>query len=683
MKLIIAEKPSVAKAICPVVGALTKKNSYMEGKNCIVSWCFGHLVGMYMPNDYGEQWSGKWSFEQLPMIPETWKFKIISGCAEQFKVLKTLMNDSSIDEIICATDADREGECIFRYVYRLAGCHKPVKRLWVSSLEESAIRDGLRKLKSGSEYDSLYSAGFARAKADWLVGMNISRLLSIRYRTPLNLGRVQTPTLAMIVKRDSDVKNFVKQKFFTVDLDCGSFIAVSERIDNENTAEKIAGLCSGKNAVVTELKKEIKTINPPKLFDLTTLQREANKQFGYTAQETLKALQLLYEAKLATYPRTDSQYLSDDMEQTATKVISDVYSVFSEFNSGISYVPDVKRCINNKKVSGHHAILPTEKITKVNLSELPEEQKNVLMLISAQLLLATGMPHKYEAVKVTVNCENTLFTANGKTVKERGWKAIEERAKAVMKNKNSSENEEDNTKSLSDIVQGRSFSNVVARKAEHFTTPPKPYTEDTLLSAMEHAGIENYDDDSEKKGLGTPATRAATIEGLVAHGFAERKGKQISSTEKGINLINCCPEEVKSPKLTADWEMQLQQIERGEYSDETFMNDIVSFIKEVCQKYGSIDTNAVFAVNSEEIGSCPNCGKPVKKGKFGFYCTGKCGMNIAKVYGKELTELQLKNLLEGKQVTVTINGNKTIVIPEVVQNNYNGKTYFQWKTKRG
>ncbi|MDE5771332.1 MAG: DNA topoisomerase 3 [Ruminococcus sp.] len=681
MKLVIAEKPSVAKAICPVLGTTTKKNGYMEGNGYIVSWCFGHLVGLYMPNDYGEQWSGKWSFEQLPMLPEQWKFKIKSDCAAQFKVLKTLMNDSNVTEIICATDADREGECIFRYVYRLAGCRKPVKRLWVSSLEETAIRDGMKKLKSSTEYDNLYSAGFARAKADWLVGVNASRLFSIRYRTPLNLGRVQTPTLAMIVKRDSDVKNFVKKKFFTVDLNCRSFIAVSERIDDENTAEKIADLCNGKNAVVTELKKEIKATNPPKLFDLTTLQREANKQFGYTAQQTLNALQSLYEAKLATYPRTDSQYLSDDMEQTATKVISDVYSVFPEFNSGISYVPDVKRCINNKKVSGHHAILPTEKITKADLSKLSEEQKNIIMLISAQILLATGIPHKYEAVKVTVNCENTLFIANGKTIRERGWKAIEERAKAVMKNKNSSENEEDNTKSLPEISQGQTFSNISARKAEHFTAPPKPYTEDTLLSAMEHAGLENYDDDSEKKGLGTPATRAATIEGLVIHGFAQRKGKQIFATEKGVNLINCCPEEVKSPKLTADWEMQLQQIERGEYSAEVFMNDIVSFIRNICKKYGTMDTNAVFAVTQEEIGSCPNCGKPIKKGKFGFHCTGKCGMNIAKVYNKELTETQLKKLLDGKEISYTANGKKTVVLPKAVKNEYNGKIYFQWETQ--
>lgn len=681
MKLIIAEKPSVAKAICPVVGTLTKKNGCMEGKGYIVSWCFGHLVGMCMPDDYGEKWAGKWSFEQLPIIPEAWKFKINSGCAEQFRILRTLMSDSNIDEIICTTDADREGECIFRYVYRLSGCRKPVKRLWVSSLEESAIRKAMQNMKSMSDYDNLFSAGFSRAKADWLVGMNASRLFSVRYRTPLNLGRVQTPTLAMIVRRDSDVKNFVKQKYFTVDLNCGSFTAVSERIDDENAAQKTTDLCNGKNAVAAEVKKEIKTVNPPKLFDLTTLQREANRQFGYTAQQTLDALQSLYEAKLATYPRTDSQYLSDDMEQTAIKAISDVYSVFPEFNSGIACTPDVKRCINNKKVSGHHAILPTEKIRTADLSTLPDEQKNILMLISVQLLFATGIPHKYESVQITVNCENTLFTAVGKTVREIGWKAIEERVKSVLKNKNS-DDKTDITKPLPDISQGQIFNNVSAKKSEHFTAPPKPYTEDTLLSAMEHAGQEDYDENAEKKGLGTPATRAGTIEGLIKKGYAERKGKQISATEKGVNLINCCPDEVKSPKLTADWEMQLQQLEHGEFSAEMFMNGIVIFIQELCKKYGSADENAVFSVNSETIGNCPNCGKPVRKGKFGYYCTGKCGMNIAKVYSKELTETQLKKLLEGKQISYTYNDKKTIVIPEAATNKYQGKTYIQWKTKK-
>ena len=679
MKLIIAEKPSVAKAICPVVGASAGKDGYTEGNGYIVSWCFGHLIGLCKPEKY-EQWNGKWGFEQLPMIPEKWKFEIKEDCAKQFKILKTLMNSNEVTEIICATDADREGECIFRYVYKIAGCKKPVKRLWVSSLEETAIREGLRKMKDGSEYDRLYYAGFSRAKADWLVGMNATRLFRLRYRAKLNLGRVKTPTLAMIVKRDSDVKNFVKQKFFTVEIDCGNFVAVSERIDDENTAEKIAQACNGKNAVVTELKKEIKTSNPPKLFDLTALQREANKQFGYTAKQTLDALQHLYEAKLSTYPRTDSQYLTDDMEQTAVKIVSCVYQKFPEFDTRIPYQPDVKRCINNKKVTGHHAILPTEKITTADLSELPEEQKNVLMLISAQLVLATGTPHKYESVKIKVNCEKTDFTASGKTVKENGWKAIEEKVKIALKNKNSDSGQSDE-KPLPEIEQEQVFKNVSAKKSLHWTAPPKPYTEDTLLSAMEHAGLENYDDETEKKGLGTPATRAMIIESLVKEGFVERQGKQISATETGVNLINCCPEELKSPKLTSDWEMKLQQIEHGKYKSADFMNEINSFLNEICKKYGSEDENSVFAESDSGLGSCPNCGKTVRKGKFGFYCTGKCGMNIAKVFGTELSENQVKSLLSGKKISYTSNGRKTVVLPKAVRNDYQGKTYFRWETE--
>ena len=683
MKLVIAEKPSVARSIYPVLGANTKKNGYMEGNGYIVSWCFGHLVSLYYPNDYCDKWAEKpWNFEMLPMLPDTWKFKVSKDCKEQFNILKELLNDSKIDEVICATDADREGECIFRYVYNLSGCRKPVKRLWVSSLEESAIKDGFAKLKNGSQYDSLYHAGFCRAKADWLVGMNGSRLFSIRYKNNLSLGRVQTPTLAMIVKRDYDVKNFVKQKYFTVELDCGLFKASSERIDDETSADKIVSDCTGKTASVVDVKKEIKTVNPPKLYDLTTLQREANKQFGYTAQQTLDYLQALYEAKLSTYPRTDSQYLSDDMEQTAKDMVNKVYSTFSELGTAPSE-PDVKRCINNKKVTGHHAIIPTANITTADLSSLPEGQKNILMLISAKLIMATSEPHKYEAVKVKITCENNDFSANGKTVIEDGWRSIEDKVKSIMKSKNRDDEKKDDTKPLPEITQGQTFDNVSAAKAEHWTSPPKPYTEDTLLSAMEHAGQENYDDDTEKKGLGTPATRAATIEGLVKHGYAERNGKKITATDKGVNLISVVPNEVKSPKLTADWEMQLQQIERGEYSSNSFMQEITDFVKDICSKYSSSDNSVAFKNVSDSFGNCPKCGKEVKKGKFGFYCTGKCGMNIAKVYGKELTETQLKNLLSGKEISYTASGKKTIVLPEVIQNDYNGKTYFQWKTKKG
>ena len=683
MKLVIAEKPSVARAIAPVIGANTKKNGYTEGNGYIVSWCFGHLVGLQYPNSYCEKWAAKpWNFSQLPMIPERWEFTVTESSKEQFDVLKKLLNDNSIDEVICATDADREGECIFRYVYNLSGSRKPVKRLWVSSLEESAIKDGFAKLKPGSEYDNLYYAGFCRAKADWLVGMNGSRLFSVRYNSPLNTGRVQTPTLAMIVKRDYEVKNFVKQKYYTVELNCGSFTASSERIDNEINANDLISKVNGKTAVAAEVKKDVKTVNPPKLYDLTTLQREANKQFGYTAQQTLDYLQALYEAKLSTYPRTDSQYLSDDMEQTANEMVKTIYGVFPEFGDVPAKI-DIARCINNKKVTGHHAIIPTANIAAYDLTALPEGQKNILKLISAKLITATAEPHKYEAVKVRISCENSDFNASGKSVIENGWKSIDDKVKAALKNKNT-DDEKNDTKSLPPISEGQTFENVSAEKAEHWTSPPKTYTEDTLLSAMEHAGQEDYDDDTEKKGLGTPATRAGTIEGLVKHGYAERKGKQISATEKGVNLINVVPDEVKSPKLTVDWEQQLQQIERGEYAANTFMSEINEFVKELCSKYSTADSSISFGNGQREaLGKCPKCGKEIKKGKFGYYCSGKCGMNVAKVYGKELTDTQLKNLLSDKQISYTSNGKKTIVLPEVVENSYNGRVYYQWKTKKG
>ncbi len=669
MKLVIAEKPSVARAIAPVVGALDKKNGYTEGGGYIVSWCFGHLVGLKFPNDYNEKWADKWSFEQLPMIPDTWEFTLNKDCEEQFEILKKLLNDSSVDEVICATDADREGECIFRYVYNLSGSTKPVKRLWVSSLEETAIKDGLAKMKDGSEYDDLFAAGFSRAKADWLVGMNGSRLFSCRYRSLLNLGRVQTPTLAMIVKRDNDVKHFVKQKYFTVELNCGGFAASSERIDDEGRADEIIAKISGKTAIVKEVKKEVKTTNPPKLYDLTTLQRDANKQFGYTAKQTLDFLQALYEAKLSTYPRTDSQYLTDDMEQTAADVVGKIYSAFPAFGSAPATI-NVARVIDNKKVTGHHAIIPTANIAAADLSALPADQINILKLISARLILAIGDPHKYEAVKVGIICENTEFSASGKTVLENGWKAAELLVKAELKNKNTDDEEKDEEKSLPNISQGQTFENVSAEKAEHWTSPPKPYTEDTLLSAMEHAGAEDYDENAEKKGLGTPATRAATIEGLVKHGYAERKKKQIVATEKGVNLINVVPDEVKSAKLTAEWEMQLERVARGEYSASEFMDGIVGFVKTICQKYGSVDSSVSFAPPKISLGKCPKCGgnvyKFTKDGKTVYYCENASSKKenpcIFRVYdddyfwtskGKKLSEIVLKSLLTKGKVKVT------------------------------
>ncbi len=667
MKLIIAEKPSVARAIAPVVGANSKNNGYTEGNGYIVSWCFGHLVGLLYPDDYCGEWAKKpWNFSQLPMIPDNWKFKVSKDCREQFDILKSLLNDGRVEQIICATDADREGECIFRYVYNLSGSNKPVKRLWVSSLEETAITQGLANLKDGFEYNNLYDAGFSRAKADWIVGMNGSRLFSVRYKNPLNIGRVQTPTLAMIVKRDKDIKNFVKQKFFTVDLNLGEFKAISECIDNENKADEITVICNGKTATVADVNKEIKTINPPKLFDLTSLQRQANKQFGYTAQQTLDYLQSLYEGKLATYPRTDSEYITDDMEQTAIDVSN---SVANTFGFTVVGQPNIKRIINNKKVTGHHAILPTVNIANTNLNELPEGQQNILKIIALRLVCAISEPHKYESVKATITCENNSFSASGKSILQNGWKSIET-------------DDDTNETKLPNLTVGQTFEYVVAEKSEHFTAPPKAFTEDTLLSAMEHAGQEEYNEETEKKGLGTPATRAGIIEALSKHGYIERKGKKISATEKGTQLVEVVPEEIKSAKLTADWEMKLQQIEHGEYSAYSFMNEIEQFVKNICTTYAIVDNSGKFTNNTSSLGKCPKCGGEVVKGKYGFYCKSKCGMFLNKVYGKELTENQLKNLLDGKEISYISNGRKTTVLPEIIENNYNGKTNYQWKTKK-
>lgn len=666
--LVIGEKPSVSRELAKVLGAKLKKNGYMEGNGYIVSWCFGHLVGLKFPDEYSENWAAKWNFAQLPMIPNEWKFKISEASKDQFKALKELMTNSDVTEIICATDADREGECIFRYVYNLVKCKKPVKRLWISSLEESAIRNGFNKLKNSTEYDNLYQAGFCRAKADWLVGMNGSRLFSVRYNAHLNTGRVQTPTLAMIVKRDDEIANFVKQKYFTVDLDIG-FKASSARIDDEREADNLVSSCNNKTVTVTEIKKEVKGVSAPKLFDLTSLQREANKKFGYTAQQTLDYMQSLYEKKLVTYPRTDSQYLSDDMEQIAYSLIP---SISEHFEFGRVENPNLKAVINNSKVTGHHAIIPTEIGVKCDISSLSTGEQNILKLVALRLLCASASAYKYGTVKVKLLCENTEFTATGRTVLESGWKALDSKI---------GEAEKSNEKSLPNLENSMTFT-AKASKSEHFTIPPKAYTEDTLLSAMEHAGAEDFDENAEKTGLGTPATRANTIENLVKHGYIERDGKKIISTGKGRNLVKVMPDEVKSAQLTADWENKLLEVERGNLSAESFMNEINNFVKCLVSKYGAVDDSVSFGENQPSIGNCPKCGKAVIKGKYGWYCSSRCGINLTKVFGVELSEGQVKTLLSGKETSYINNGRKTIVVPKIAENTFNGKTYFNWATRK-
>ena len=627
--MILCEKPSVSRAVSPVVGANKTNKGYVEGSGYIVSWCVGHLVGLKFPNDYGNGWEQRWSFSQLPMIPDKWLFQVTESTKAQFNIIKSLMSRDDVTEIICATDADREGECIFRYVYNMAKCRKPVMRLWVSSLEESAIRSALGKMKPMSTYDNLFYAGYSRARADWLVGMNGSRLFSCRYGGRLNIGRVQTPTLAMLVKRDNEVKHFIKQKYFTADIACDGFTLSSERIDDEAVVDNMIVKFSDKPVTVKSVKREVKTVNAPKLYDLTTLQREANKLYGYTAQQTLDYTQSLYEKKLVTYPRTDSQFLSDDMEQTAYDVLR-LCNTYLGFN--IVHTPDLQKCINNKKVTGHHAIIPTSGIATADLDGLPTGEKNILHLVAVKLLCASAPAHKYEAVKVVAECNGTEFSTTGKTVLEIGWKRY------VKPDK-------DEEKALPTLTVSQVLTGSLS-KGEHFTSPPKPYTEDTLLSAMEHAGQDEYDEDSEKKGLGTPATRAAIIESLVKNGYAERKGKQLVPTDRGIDLVSVVPDEVKSAKLTADWEMKLQQVEHGQYSADSFMSEIEQSVREMCRKYGEVDKSvSSFSDGTHEIaGKCPKCGADISKGKFGWYCVGKCGMNVAKVYGYSLSDAQINSI---------------------------------------
>lgn len=686
-KLVIAEKPSVGKDIARVIGADSKKDGYLEGSGYKVAWCFGHLVGLSNPESYGEEYKGKWSFDTLPISPEKWKYTVNADTKAQFELLKKLMESDEVDTIICATDAGREGECIFRYVYNIARCKKPVKRLWISSLTDVEIEAGFKDLRDSTQYDNLFAAGAARAKADWLVGMNATRLFSCRFGSTLNIGRVQTPTLAMVVKRDSDVKNFVKQKFFTVQLDLGGFAVESERIDDEAKANELTFEADGETAVISEATKEQKTTTPPLLYDLTTLQREANRILGFTAQQTSEYTQSLYEQrKIVTYPRTDSKYITEGMAKEFPDLLRKTWrsSLFGGVNIQFDDNINTKPFTDSDKVSDHHAIITTEEIENFDISTLPAGELSILKLIAMRMTLAAGEAEKYEAVKIVAECENNSFTATGRTVISGGWKKTEKALKAWLKG--SEESEEKPEQALPEVSKGDSFDNVNAKKAEHFTSPPKPYTEDTLLSAMERAGAEDFDEDTEKKGLGTPATRAGTIEALVKRGYLERSKKQIRATDKGVNLIEVVPDEVKSPKLTADWENVLQQIEKGEADDRVFLSEIKDYVCGLVAKYGSKAENSVFAAKSSPaLGACPNCGKDVKQGKFGFYCTGKCGMNVAKVFGKELTEAQLEKLLDGKEISYTNNGKKTTVLPEAVPNNYtkDGKEIkgFQWKTK--
>ena len=619
MILVVAEKPSVAQSIAKVLGATSRKDGYLEGNNYIISWCVGHLVGLADASSYDERYA-KWRYDDLPIVPEEWLFEVPKDKAQQFKVLRDLMKDKRVTELVCATDAGREGELIFRLVYNKAGCTKPFKRLWISSLEDAAIREGFNHLRDSRDYDKLYEAALSRSKADWIVGINGTRLFTTLYKKKLVVGRVQTPTLAMLVEREGKITTFHKEKYFNVHVQKDGLTADMEKTKTEDEAKAIAAACDKKQAVVSSLKRETKTVNPPKLYDLTTLQREANRYYSFTAQQTLELVQSLYEKKLLTYPRTDSQFITDYMEGTARQVIDIICRKVSIFDS-MKHEPDIKRITNNAKVTDHHAIIPTVQLEKQDISELPESEQKIIRLVAMRLLSSTGEKHIYDETSVTLSCEGYEFKTRGKTVTQEGWKAIEQRFKDALKNKDKEEPE----KVLPAINEKDILSPVSASVTEHYTTPPKQYTEDTLLSAMETAGNEEFDDDTEKKGLGTPATRAGIIEKLVKSGFIERKGKSLVPTKDGNNLVCVLPEQITSPSMTAEWENTLMQIERGNADADKFIVGIVDMTASLVKAYPFLsDAEASrFESGKEVIGKCPRCGSPVYVGKGNFYCSSK------------------------------------------------------------
>ena len=671
MQLVIAEKPSVAQSIAGVIGADERKDGYMEGNGYLVSWCIGHLVELAKPEAYSDAWK-KWNYESLPMIPEKWQTEVKGETAAQYKVLKGLMHDARVDSVVCATDAGREGELIFRLVYHQAGCSKPMKRLWISSMEESAIRKGFENLRPGSDYDNLYHSALCRQRADWLVGLNGTRLFTVLYGgRALKVGRVQTPTLAMLVEREEKIRNFKKEQYYMAHILMDGIDAAAESTADKAQAETTAAACESKTAVLVSVTKEKKTVQPPKLYDLTTLQRDANRIFGFTAKQTLEYTQSLYEKKLVTYPRTDSQYLPDDMEDTARGVIGAVYkAIFFEEQFGAE--PDIKRVMDSRKVTDHHAVIPTMEIAKADLSAVPDGEMKILSLAANRLLCATGEKHEYETVKAEFSCNGAVFTASGKSVLQNGWKDFEA---AFRRSHKTPEDKEKEDRNLPELSEGMAFEGVQAKVTEHFTQPPKHFTEDSLLSSMERAGSEDMGDDVERKGLGTPATRADIIEKLVKDGFVKREKKQMIPTEDGVKLITVLPDAVKSPKLTADWENALTLVAKGEYPMQEFMGGIEKMVRDMVHTYHGIsdEKKSMFGGGTQEaLGKCPKCGDDVVKGKFGAYCKNKCGMNVSRAMGAALTDSQIKSLLEGKKTLVKgLKGKKgsydAYLIPEGVE----------------
>ena len=629
-RLVIAEKPSVGMSIASVLGARDRKDGYIEGRDYIVSWGFGHLAELANADTYDEKYA-KWRYDDLPIVPANWKYKTPRDKYSQFETLKKLMNRADVSDVINACDAGREGELIFRNIYKMTGCKKPIYRLWISSMEDNAIEQGFRDLKDGKEYDNLFAAARCREWADWLVGINATRLFSILYHRTLNVGRVVSPTLALIVQREAEIGAFKPEPFYTAELDFGSFTATSEKFKKKSEADAVIPK-TGEPVVVKSVTSKEKTEKAPALYDLTTLQRDANRQLGYTAQQTLDYVQSLYEKKLCTYPRTDSRYLTDDMADGVNAVVACSVGICDE-----AAPPEVlsRQICNSKKVSDHHAIIPTLVAGETDINALPAGEREIIKLIAKQVLRAVCDSFRYRETVAVISCDDRTFTAKGKTVQNPGWKIYNEK--------------EQTDKVLPELADGDELKVANAEIKEGTTKPPAHFTEDSLLSAMEVAGAKDMPDDAERKGLGTPATRAGIIEKLIATGFVERKKakKTVSlvPAHTGVSLITVLPEQLQSPLLTAEWEHKLKMVEHGELDADAFMAEISRMVSDLVKTYSVIKgAEVLFPSGRDVIGKCPRCGGDVTESKKGFFCeSNDCRFGLWRD----------NKFLTGKKITLT------------------------------
>ena len=653
MKLVLAEKPSVAMSLSKVIGADQRGDGYMEGNGYLVSWCVGHLVELSQPEAYDEKYA-KWKYDDLPILPEHWQYQVSASTKKQFGILKKLMQRKDVESLICATDAGREGELIFRLVYHQCGCKKPVERLWISSMEDSAIREGFQKLRPGTEYDALYEAALCRERADWIVGINATRLFSCLYGQTLNVGRVMTPTLAMVVMRDAAIRAFKPEPFYSAELKFRDFQAGGERMKEKAEAEKlVAECCQAGSAIITKVEQKEKLEKPPALFDLTSLQREANRQLGFTAQQTLDYTQALYEKKLVTYPRTDSRYLTDDMAPLVSELVSVIQQSF-QIQADVPAPVNAAQVINSKKVTDHHAIIPTKTAASYDISSLPSGEQAILTMLAVRLICAVGTPCLYAETVVEAECAGQKFRTKGKTATDIGWRRYAGKpSEEAEKNAGAGE--------LPELSEGMTLELARVDLKEGKTSPPKRFTEDLLLSAMESASSDEFPAGVERKGIGTPATRAAIIEKLVQKGFIERRGdkktKYLCSTDKGNALVTVVPEQIQSPSMTADWEEKLLKIEHGEYDGDAFMGEISSMVSGLVKTYEAVKgADVLMQPERKVIGSCPACGSDVCETAKGWFCRDKnCKFALWKenrffqTLGKQMTEELAKQLVnQGK-----------------------------------